>query len=56
MVVDSTQGKLASPQFDFGHTDQFSVPEVTSVFFLSCDNVVGDSLEFNLANRGSLCV
>ena len=29
---------------------------VTSVFFSSCDSVVGDSLEFNEANRGSLCV
>ena len=29
---------------------------VTSVFFSSCDSVVGDSLEFNQANRGSLRV
>ena len=56
MVMDPVLGKLASPQFDFGHTDLFCVPEVTSVFFLSCDSVVGDSLEFNEANRGSLCV
>ena len=27
-----------------------------SVFFSSCDSVVGDSLEFNQANRGSLRV
>ena len=26
------------------------------MFFLSCDSLVGDSLEFNQANRGSLCV
>ena len=26
------------------------------MFFSSCDSVVGDFLEFNLANRGSLCV
>ena len=26
------------------------------MFFSSCDSVVGDSLEFNQANRGSLCV
>ena len=25
------------------------------MFFSSCDSVVGDSLEFNHANRGSLC-
>ena len=26
------------------------------MFFSSCDSVVGDFLEFNQANRGSLCV
>ena len=56
MVIEPMQGKLASSQFDLGHTNQFCVPEVTSVFFSSCDSVVGDSLEFNQANRGSLCV
>ena len=40
----------------FGYTNQFCVPEVTSVFFSSCDSLVGNSLEFNQANRGSLCV
>ena len=54
--MEPMQGKLASSQFDLGHTDLFCVPEVTSVFFSSCDSVVGDSLEFNLANRGYLCV
>ena len=39
-----------------GYTNQFFVPEVTSVFFSACDSLVGDSLEFNQANRGSLCV
>ena len=56
MVMVPMQRKLASSQFDFGHTDLFCVPEVTSVFFSSCDSVVGDSLEFNQANRGSLRV
>ena len=56
MVMEPMQGKLASSQFDLGHTDLFCVPEVTSVFFSSFDSVVGDSLEFNQANRGSLCV
>ena len=56
MVMESMQGKLASSQFDLGHTDLFCVPEVTSVFFSSCDSVVVDSVEFNQANRGSLCV
>ena len=54
IVMEPMQGKLASSQFDLGHTDLFCVPQVTSVFFSSCDSVVGDSLEFNQANRGSL--
>ena len=56
MVIEPMQGKLASSQFDLGHTDLFCIPEVTSVFFSSSDSVVGDLLEFNQANRGSLCV
>ena len=56
MVMDPMQGNLASSQFDFLHTDRFCVPEVTSVFFSSCDFVVGDSLEFTQANGGSLYV
>ena len=39
-----------------GYTNQFCVPDVTSVFFSSCDSLVGNSLELNQANRGSLCV
>ena len=56
VVMERIKGKLASSQFDLGHTDLFCIPEVTSVFFSSCHSVVGDSLEFNQANRGSLCV
>ena len=56
MVMEPMQGKLPSSQFDLSHTDLFCVPQVTSLFFSSCDSVVGDSLEFNQANRGSLCV
>ena len=56
MVMEPMQGKLASCQFDLAHTDIFCVPEVTSVFFSSCDSDVGDSLEYSQANRGSLCV
>ena len=56
VVIDKMQGKLASSQFDFGYTEQFCIPGVTSVFFSSCDSVIGDSLEFNQANRGSLRV
>ena len=56
MFMEPMQGKLASSQFDVGHSDLFCVPEVTSGFFMSCDSVVGDSLELNLGNRGFLCV
>ena len=56
MVMDPMQGKVASSQFDLWYTELFCVPEVTSVFFSSCDSVVGDSLEFNQANCGSLLV
>ena len=56
MVMDPMQGKLASSQFDLWYTELFYVPGVTSVFFSSCDCVVGDSLEFYQANRGPLRV
>ena len=56
MVMMPMQGKLASFQFDLVHSDLFCVPEVISVFFSSCDSDVGDSLEFNQANRVSLYV
>ena len=55
MVMEPMQGKLASSQIDFGYTEEFCIPGVTSVFS-SCDSVVGDSLDFNQANRGSLRV
>ena len=55
MVMEPMQGKLASSQFDLGHTNLFCIHEVTSVFFLSCDSVSGDSLEFSQDSRGSLC-
>ena len=56
MVMEPMQWKMASFQFDLWHTDRFCVPEVTSVFFSSCDCLVVDSLEFNQAIRGSLYV
>ena len=54
MVMEPMQWKLASSQFVLEHTDLFCIPEVTSMFVSSCDSVVGDSLEFSQANRGSL--
>ena len=56
MAMEPMQGQLASSPFDSGYTEQFCIPGVTSVFFSSCDSVVGDSLEFNQANQGSLRV
>ena len=56
VVMEPMQGKLVSSQFDFVYTEKFCIPGVTSVFFSSCDSVVGNSLEFNQANRGSLRV
>ena len=41
VVMEPMQGKLSSSQIDFGYTEQFCIPGVTSVFFCSCDNVVG---------------
>ena len=56
MVMVPMQGKFSSSQFDLGYTKIFCIPEVTSLFFSSCDSVVVDSLEVNQANRGSLYV
>ena len=56
VVMEPMQGKLASSQFNFAYIEQFCIHGVTSVFFSSCDSVVGDSLEFNQAKRGSLRV
>ena len=56
VVIEPMQGKSASSQFDCGYTEQLCIPGVTSVFFSSCYSVLGDSLEFNEAYRGSLRV
>ena len=41
VVMEPMEGKLASSQFDFGYTEQFCIPWVISVFFSSCDSIVG---------------
>ena len=56
MAMHSMKGKCASSWVDLGYTNLFCIPEVPSVFFSWPDSVLGDSLEFNQANRGSLCV
>ena len=49
-------GKLASCQFDLGHTDLFCVPEVTSVFFSSYDTVWGLSSVQSSKSRLLMCL
>ena len=44
MAMEPMQGKCASSGGDFGYTNLFCIPEVTSVFFSSCYTVLGDSL------------
>ena len=56
VVLEPMQEKLASSQFDFGYTEQFCIPGVTSLFFSSYDSVVEGSLWFNQANRVSIRV
>ena len=50
------KGKWASSRVDLGYTEIFCIPEVTSVFFSSCDSVLVDFLLFSQANGGSFCV
>ena len=54
MAMFSMKGKCASSWVDLGYTNLFCTPEFTSVFFSFRDSVLGDSLQFNQGNRGSL--
>ena len=56
MAMEPMQGKYASSWVDLGYSNLFCIPEVTALFFLSCERVLGNSLEFHQGNRGSLCV
>ena len=53
IAMKPMKGKWASFLVDLGNTDLICIPEVTSVFFSSCDSVLGDSLVFHLAYQGS---
>ena len=53
-AMEPMQGICTSSQFDLWYTKLFCFPEVTSEFFSSCDSVLGDSMEFHQAKRGSL--
>ena len=54
--MEQMRGKRASSCVDFGYTDLFCIPDLTSEFISSCDSVLGDSLVFYQENRGSLRV
>ena len=55
IAMEPMKGKWASSHVNFGYTELFCIPEVTSGFFSSCDSVLG-TLVFRQANRGSLRV
>ena len=50
IAIEPMKGKWASSRVDLGYTELFCIPELTSVFFSSCDNVLGDSLVFHQAH------
>ena len=54
--MEQMRGKWASSCVDFGYTDLFCIPELTSEFISSCESVLGDSPVFYQENRGSLHV
>ena len=47
MAMEPMHGKWALSPVDLGYTEIFCIPEVTSVFFSSCNSVLRDSLEFH---------
>ena len=46
IAKEQMRGKWASSWFDFGYTELFCIPKLTSEFISSCDSVLGDSLVF----------
>ena len=56
LTMEPMKGKWASSRVDLGDTDLFCIPQVTSVFYSSCDSSLGDSLLFHQVHRGSLLV
>ena len=56
IAMEQLRGKWTSSCVDFGYTDLFCIPELTSEFILSCDSVLGDSLGLYQENPGSLRV
>ena len=56
IAMEQMRGKWASSCVDFGYTELFYIPELTSEFISYCDSVLGDSLVFCQENFGSLPV
>ena len=56
IAMEPMRGKWASSGADFGYTELFCIPELTSEFISFCDSVPGDSLVFHQENRGSVPV
>ena len=56
IAMEQMRGKWTSSCVDFGYTDLFCNPDLTSEFISSCDSVLGDSLVVYQENRGSLSV
>ena len=56
IAMEQMRGKWASSCVDFGYTEIFCIPELTSEFISSCDRVLEDSLVFYQVNRGYLRV
>ena len=56
IAMEQMRGNWDSSCVDFGYTELFCIPELTSEFISSCDSVLGDSVVFYQENRGSLRV
>ena len=46
IAKEQMRGKWASSCVDFRYTELFCIPELTSEFISSCDNILGDSLVY----------
>ena len=50
IAEEQMRGKWDSSCVDFGYTELFYIPDLTSEFISSCDSVLGDSLVFYQEN------
>ena len=50
IAVVPMKGKYSSSRVDLGYTELFCIPDVTAVFFSSCDSFLGDSLVLHQAH------